>query len=53
MDNTMLSAQVNGIILNTCIDCIYRGRCDEEIYISLGEDCRLKVTEKDNSDADI
>lgn len=53
MNNTMLSAQVNGITLNTCIGCIYRGRCDEEIYISQGEDCKSKVTEKDTSDADI
>jgi len=53
MNNTTLSAQVNGIILNPCIGCIYRGRCDEEIYISQGEGCSSKVTEKDTSDADI
>jgi hypothetical protein len=53
MNNTTLSAQVNGIILNPCIGCIYRGKCDEEFYISRGEDCRAKVTEEDTSDADI
>lgn len=53
MNNTTLSAQVNDITLNSCIGCIYRGRCDEEIYISQGEDCRSKVIEKDTSDADI
>ena len=53
MNNTTLSAQVNDIILNSCIGCIYRGRCDEEIYISQGEGCRSKVTEEDTSDADI
>lgn len=53
MNNTTLSAQINGIILNPCIGCIYRGRCDEEIYISQCEDCRSKVIEEDTSDADI
>ena len=43
----------HNVFLNPCIGCIYRGRCDEEIYISQGEDCRSKVTEEDISDADI
>ena len=53
MNNTILSAQVNGITLNPCIGCIYRGKCDEEVYITRGESCSLKVTEEDTSDADI